>query len=261
MPSSDVELELAGLKAAGEAQGLHDGRVVALERLAEDVMRVLIAVPGERPIVFNAGQYLNIVLDDGQRRAFSFANPPHRNELIELHVRRIPGGPFTRHVFERMRLGDTVRFESPLGNFTLNEGTRPILFVAGATGFAPVKSILEDAFRRGVQRQMRLYWGVRQRRDLYLLELAQSWQREHPNFTVVPVLSDPQPADHWQGRTGFVHEAMLADFGDLTGYEVYVCGSLKMVETAVPAFLEHGLAEGACFSDAFVPSTGRLQPQ
>ena len=130
----------------------------------------------------------------------------------------------------------------------------PILFIAGATGFAPVKSILEDAFGRGVQRPMRLYWGVRQRKDLYLLELAQRWQREHANFQVVPVLSEPLPEDHWPARTGLVHEAMLADYDDLSGFEVYVCGSLKMVETAVPAFLAHGLQEEACFSDAFLPA-------
>jgi NAD(P)H-flavin reductase len=103
---------------------------------------------------------------------------------------------------------------------------------------------------------MRLYWGVRRRADLYLLELAQQWQREHPNFEVIPVLSEPQPQDQWSGRTGLVHEAMLADHRDLTGYQVYVCGSLKMVETAVPAFLAHGLGEEACFSDAFLPAAG-----
>ena len=231
---------------------------MGLEPLAGDVMRVLIALPDEGRIEFRAGQYINILLDDGERRAFSFANPPHENAQIELHVRRIPGGRFTGHVFEGMRVGDTVRFEGPLGSFTLRESTRPILFIAGATGFAPVKSIVEDAFRRGVRRPMRLYWGVRRRADLYMLEQVRAWEREHPQFTVVPVLSDPQPQDEWTGRTGLVHEAILADFGDLRDYEVYVCGSVKMVEAAVPAFLSHGLSEGACFSDAFVPSATRL---
>jgi NAD(P)H-flavin reductase len=159
-----------------------------------------------------------------------------------------------------MRLGDTVRFEGPLGSFVLQDGDRPILFVAGATGFAPVKSIIEDAFHRGIHRPMRLYWGVRRRQDLYMLDLAESWQRDHPQFTVVPVLSEPQLEDDWYGRTGLVHEAMLADAGDLTGQEVYVCGSVKMVEAAVPAFMDHGLADGACYTDAFLPSTA-LQAQ
>ncbi len=261
MPLGDVVIEVEGLAHAGSAPApVRTGRVVGMERLAEEVMRVQIELPEGQRIAFNAGQYINILLEDGERRAFSFANPPHENGAIELHVRRIPGGRFTGHVFERMQLGDTLRFEGPLGSFTLNDSVRPILFVAGATGFAPVKSIVEDAFHRGLQRPMRLYWGVRRRRDLYMLELAERWQREHGNFQVVPVLSHPEPDVHWEGRTGLVHEAMLQDFGDLTGYEVYVCGSLRMVEAAVPAFIASGLSQDACFSDAFAPSAGGSTP-
>ncbi len=257
MPLGDVAIEVEGLAhGSAGAVTVHTGRVVELEPLGQDVMRVVMVLPEGQPIPFSAGQYINILLEDGQRRAFSFANPPQDNGLVELHVRRIPGGRFTGHVFEGMHLGDTLRFEGPLGSFTLKDSTRPIVFVAGATGFAPVKSIIEDAFHRGVQRPMHLYWGVRRRRDLYMLELAERWQREHDNFHVVPVLSQPEPEDAWTGRTGLVHEAMLQDFGNLTGYEVYVCGSLRMVEVAVPAFIAQGLSEGACFSDAFLPSAG-----
>ncbi len=255
VPLGDVVIVVEGFE--GEpvaAAGHYSGKVVGMERLAQDVMRVLLALPGGQKIDFTAGQYIDIVLEDGQRRAFSFANSPQQNELIELHVRLVPGGRFTGHVFNGMKLGDTLEFEGPRGSFTLKDSTHPILFVAGATGFAPVKSILEDAFARGVPRPMRLYWGVRERKDLYLLDLAERWQREHANFSVVPVLSQPQAADGWTGRTGLVHEAMLADFADLSGHEVYVCGSVLMVETAVPAFMAHGLGEGACFSDAFLPS-------
>ena len=256
-PLSDLEIEVEWADALAARQvPQHVGRVERLERLAEDVMRVVIALPDAHPIAFTAGQYINIVLDDGQRRAFSFANPPHENTHIELHVRRIPGGRFTTHVFSDMRVGERLNFEGPLGEFSLREGPRAILFVAGATGFAPIKSIVEDAFQRGLQRPMRLYWGVRSRADLYMLELAERWQREHANFKVVPVLSHATPADAWPGRTGLVHEAMLADFPDLSQHEVYVCGSVRMVETAVPAFLASGLAQDVCFSDAFVPSGG-----
>jgi len=251
----DVELEVdvPTLGATAAARRWH-GRVHSLERLADDVMRVRIALPDGQRIAFVAGQYINIVLADGQRRAFSFANPPHDNALIELHVRRIPGGRFTTQVFTTMQVGDAIDFEGPLGRFTLRESQRPILFVAGATGFAPIKSIVEDAFRRGLTRPMQLYWGVRDAKDLYALELAERWQREHPNFSVVPVLSHAAPEDPWPGRRGFVHEAMLADHPDLTGYEVYACGSQQMVEAAVPDFMTHGLGEQFCFSDAFVPA-------
>ncbi|HRP28605.1 MAG TPA: FAD-binding oxidoreductase, partial [Burkholderiaceae bacterium] len=173
---------------------------------------------------------------------------------IELHVRRIPGGRFTGAVFTSMKVGDTLRIEGPLGHFTLSDSAHPILFVAGATGFAPIKSIVEDAFARGLTRPMWLYWGVRKQDDLYAIALAEQWQRENPCFRFVPVLSEPDPQGHWSGRTGLVHEAMLADFPDLRQHEVYVCGSVKMVEAAVPAFIEQGLGEGFCFTDAFVPS-------
>ncbi len=250
VPQDDLEIEVPMLPESTR----FEGRVVQMERLAGEVMRVLIALPENRRIEFVAGQYLNVILDDGERRAFSFANPPHDNALIELHVRHIPGGRFTGHVFDAMKVGDTLQLEGPLGHFTLRDGARPILFVAGATGFAPIKSIIEDAFDRGIERPMQLYWGVRQRDDLYLLDLAERWQREHPNFRVTPVLSESRSGDGWEGRRGLVHEAMLADHPDLTGCEVYACGSVKMVESAVPAMLAQGLSEEFCFSDAFVPS-------
>ncbi|MBK7236224.1 MAG: cytochrome b N-terminal domain-containing protein [Sterolibacteriaceae bacterium] len=253
---SDVDIEVE----TGEAQqrlplGEYVAQVDRLERLAPDLMRLTLSLPGGEAIPFKAGQYINILLDDGQRRAFSFANPPQARDHIELHVRQIPGGRFTGQVFTQMKVGDSLRFEGPLGDFTLRESASPILFVAGATGFAPIKSIVEDAFQRGVQRPMVLYWGVRQKQDLYMLDLAQRWQSEHANFRVVPVLSAALPEDAWSGRTGLVHEAMLADFADLTGFEVYVCGSVKMVEAAVPAFIAQGLGDDACFTDAFLPSS------
>ena len=252
----DVEFEVPidSLRAAAASVIRYSGRVERMERLSDTVMRLMVSLPGGQRINFVAGQYINIILDDGERRAFSFANPPHENEFIELHVRLIPGGRFTTHVFEHMQVGDMLDFEGPLGRFTLHAGTRPMLMVAGATGFAPIKSILEDAFHRGVQRPMQLYWGVSNVDDLYMLDLAEGWAREHSNFRIVPVLSDPAAADVWHGRTGLVHQAMLEDHADLRGYEAYVCGSVKMVESAVPDFLARGLAEEACYSDAFNPA-------
>ena len=250
-PLSDLEIEY-------EAQGdisiqVFESRVISMERLSEDVMRILIELPAGEKINFLGGQYINILLPDGGRRAFSFANPPHQTEHIELHVRLIPGGLYTTHVFTRMSVGDALRFEGPIGSFTLRESDRPIIFVAGATGFAPIKSIVEDAFHRGIRRPMLLYWGVRHRKDLYMMALAQHWQETHDNFKFVPVLSESGPEDQWHGRTGMVAEAILKDFPDLTGFEVYVCGSVNMVESAIPAFLAQGLSDEFCFTDAFLP--------
>ncbi len=255
VPLEDVEIEAELLGKGGRAVARsYQGRVTRMDRLTGDVMRVMVALPDGEKVDFAAGQYLNIVLEDGQRRAFSFASAPGASSEIELHVRLVPGGRFTTHVFDAMKVGDKLNFDAPLGDFTLRESERPILFVAGATGFAPVKSIVEDAFARGVKRPMRLYWGVRAQQDLYMLDLAETWQREHANFEVIAVLSDGSEGDGWAGRRGLVHEAILADFPDLSGHEVYACGSVKMVENAVPAFMAQGLGESHCFSDAFTPT-------
>ena len=257
-PISDLELEYeTGAAAAELAVKTLDVVVARMQKAAEDVMILRLNLPEGSRLDFLAGQYFNVVLEDGARRAFSFATAPGDTDEIEMHVRLIPGGRFTPRVFTQMKEGERLRIEGPFGRFELREGDRPILFVAGATGFAPVKSLLEHAFNAGLKRRMMLYWGVRRREDLYMAELPQRWAREHPNFTFVPVLSEPQPSDRWDGRTGLVHEAILQDFPDLSGCEIYACGSVRMVETARPAFVAQGLREDACFADAFFPAQSR----
>lgn len=260
----DVEFEVEGVAslAPDEVQGPRrwQAQVRQIERLTPDLIRLFATLADGRVMNYQAGQYINIILADGAKRSFSFAKAPPdpaypmpEDNTIELHVRRVEGGRFTTHVFEQMRVGDTLDFEGPIGRFTLRDSTRPILMVAGATGFAPIKSILEDAFRRGVQRPIQLYWGARTENDLYLQDQLARWQAEHHNFSYVPVLSGDED-ESWAGRRGLVHQVLLADHPDLAGYEIYACGSVRMVEAAVPDFLSHGLAEDYCFSDAFVPN-------
>jgi NAD(P)H-flavin reductase/quinol-cytochrome oxidoreductase complex cytochrome b subunit len=249
----DVEIEYLPAAAPGGIRvKTWEAVVQSLDKLSPDVMRVVLKLEGAERIAFYAGQYINVLLEDGAKRSFSFATAPQVNDRIELHLRRIPGGRFTGHVFEAMRAGERLRFEGPLGSFFLREDSdKPMIFVAGSTGFAPVKSMLEYAFQRGMRREMLLYWGVRSLKDLYLPELPRLWERSHPNFKFVPVLSDPAPEDGWKGRTGLVHQAILADFPDLAGFQVYACGSVAMVQAAHPAFRAQGLAQDDCFSDAF----------
>lgn len=253
-PLSDLEIEYEPKESPGGIPvRAHTAKVLRMERLTEDVMQIFLRPEKGEKIGFYAGQYINILLPEGDKRAFSFASAPHApGDLIELQVRWIKGGKFTTHVFTEMKEGDMVRFEGPLGAFFLREDSKkPIIFVAGATGFAPVKSMVEHAFHTGLKRQMILYWGVRGLKDLYLADLPRQWEREHPNFRFVPVLSDPRPEDNWTGRTGLVHEAILHDFPDLAGHQIYACGSVKMVEAAHPAFVAKGLSPDDCFSDAF----------
>lgn len=268
----DVEFEVEGVASLSldqaQAPQRWQGRVQRMERLGPELMRLFIALPPGKVLNYQAGQYINIILDDGSKRSFSFAKAPPDpaqpvpaadDGIIELHVRRVEGGRFTTHVFEHMRVGDTVDFEGPIGRFTLRDSERPILMIAGATGFAPIKSILEDAFRRGVRRPIQLYWGARTEEDLYLQDQLERWQAEHDNFKYVPVLSGLADEAPWKGRRGLVHQALLTDHPDLNGYEIYVCGSVRMVEAAVPDFLSHGLVEDYCFSDAFVPNSQALK--
>jgi len=249
---SDVELEYE--EAAAERDiPLHtlECTVERMQRAAEQVMIVHLRLPVGSSMPYRAGQYFNVILGDGARRAFSFTAKPNDGDIIEMHVRLIPGGRFTTQVFTQMQAGDRLRIEGPLGRFFLRDSPQPIIFVAGATGFAPVKSLLEYAFETGMQRKMYLYWGVRRPGDLYLEELPRRWSLEHSNFTYVPVVSEATVEDGWTGRTGLVHEAILQDFTDLSGFEIYTCGSAKMVDAARPAFVTQGLHEDACFSDAF----------
>ena len=256
-PLSDVELEYVPVAPLGGfAVKRHRAQIVSLDRLSADVMRVRMKLLGEDELRYYAGQYINILLpgdeNKGEKRSFSFATAPHERGPIELQIRHIPGGKFTTHVFTAMKVGDIVEFEGPLGSFFLREdSSKPMIFVAGATGFAPVKSMLEHAFHIGMKRKMILYWGVRSLKDLYLPDLPRKWAAEHANFSFVPVLSEAKPEDHWTGRTGLVHEAIIEDYPDLSAYQLYACGSAGMVEAAHPAFVEHGLSQDDCFSDAF----------
>jgi NAD(P)H-flavin reductase/ferredoxin len=256
---SDVEIELeTGAASRERDRTALPATVTRLTQAAHDVMLVELTLDQGHALAYDAGQYLNIVLDDGERRSYSFTEPSATTGRFTLHIRRVPGGRFSTQVFETMRVGDRLRVEGPFGAFVLREDVdKPLIFVAGATGFAPVKSLLEQAFRAGVTRPLYLYWGVRERRDLYMADLPERWQREHPNFTFVPVLSEAAADSGWHGRTGLVHQAILQDFPDLAGAAIYACGSLQLVRAATPAFVAQGLPEEYCYSDVLAASGGR----
>jgi CDP-4-dehydro-6-deoxyglucose reductase len=228
-------------------------RVQKLERATDDVVILHLKLPANERLQFLAGQYIEFILKDGARRSFSMANPPHDDEFLELHVRYVAGGTFTEHVFTKMKERDILRFEGPLGSFFLHASEKPIVFVASGTGFAPIKAIIQSAFKQGIERPMTLYWGGRRPQDLYLDALARQWAAERPQqLKYVPVISDATPEDQWTGRTGFVHHAVMADFPDLSGVQVYACGVPIMVESARRDFThERGLPIDEFFADSF----------
>lgn len=250
---SDLTLQVKEIGGAGDVQvRTLPCRVERVEKPAPDVAILHLKLPAQERLQFLAGQYLDILLKDGKRRSFSMANAPHRDAHIELHIRLVPDGHFTNYIFNEMRDRAILRFEAPLGSFFLREeSTKPIIFIAGGTGFAPIKSVIEHAFHIHTDREMVLYWGCRTLADLYMPALPAQWAKENPNFTFIPVLSDPKADDNWQGRTGFVHQAVLDDFESLAGYQVYACGAPPMIDVTRATFGARGLPDDEFFADSF----------
>jgi len=250
VPRSDVVI------AAREVASVADmpRRVLTLKLtgktlLAPDVMRlVLQPARGE---AFNRlpGQYLDVLLPQGRRRAFSIANAPHTGTAIELHVRHVAGGDFTQRVFSDLAVGATLRVEGPLGTFVPREDSeRPMIFVAGGTGFAPIKALIEHFLHLGTRRAIHLYWGARTPAELYLCELPRQWSA-NGLLTFMPVISDAETAA--AERTGFVHEAVLEDHADLSAFDVYMSGPPALIDAGRRSFVNAGLAEDRLYYDSF----------
>lgn len=252
-PRSDLTIEAREIGAAKDIViKTMPCRVAKMQKLAPDVMALYLKLPQSERLQFLAGQYIDILLRDGRRRGFSLANAPHDDEFLQLHIRHVPGGFFTQHVFTEMREKALLRFEGPLGTFFLREDSaRPIIFMAGGTGFAPIKGMIEHALYTGMARPMHLFWGARARVDLYQHELAQGWAQQHPLLQYTPVLSEPAVGDAWHGETGFVHAAVARTYPDLRAYELYASGPPSMIDAARMAFAQHGLAADAFYYDSF----------
>jgi CDP-4-dehydro-6-deoxyglucose reductase len=233
-------------------------RVADLERVASDVMVLKLQLPSTERFQYRAGQYVEFLLKDGKRRAYSIATPPHEEGPIELHIRHMPGGLFTDHVFGAnpnilMKVKDILRFEGPLGSFFLREASdKPMIFIASGTGFAPIKAIIEHTLHEKITRPIYLYWGGRRPSDLYEHEKCLTWAKNHPHIQYIPVISDALAEDTWQGRTGFVHQAAVDDFPDMSGYQVYACGAPVVISSAERDFTSKcQLPEDEFYADSF----------
>ena len=253
-PTTDLVIEVREVRRAGDIQIKRlPCRIEAIEKVAPDVAIVRFKLPANERLQYLAGQYVDFLLKDGKRRSFSLATPPHDDQLLELHIRHIPTGLFTDALFMQYKGREILRFEGPLGSFYLREDSdKPIVFVAGGTGFAPIKAIIEHALYHKLDREMVLYWGARALPDLYLPGLPGQWQSEHDNFKFVPVLSEPRTEDAWIGRTGFVHAAVLEDYPDLSGHQVYACGAPAMIDAARRDFTQlRALPADQFYADSF----------
>ncbi len=256
-PETDCVVEARTVPGAGEFPVLKmPTRVMTIERAAPDVAVLRLQLPANQNFQYRAGQYVEFILKDGARRSYSMANAPHAlgsPPAIELHLRHMPGGLFTDHVFGAMKEKEILRMEGPFGSFFLREESdKPIVLLASGTGFAPIKAIVEQMQAKGLTRPAVLYWGCRRKADLYRHDWCEQAAASTPNLRYVPVLSEPAPEDGWTGRTGFVHRAVMEDFPDLSGHQVYACGAPVMVDAAQRDFVAQcRLPEDEFYADSF----------
>jgi CDP-4-dehydro-6-deoxyglucose reductase len=272
VPHSDVVLESRQVTDEGAFPVKKmPVRVSLLEKKSHDVMLVRLQLPANDSFAYHAGQYVEFLLRDGARRSYSMANAPHLmaaqpqatppvGPSIELHIRHMPGGKFTDHVFGAMKDKEILRIEGPFGSFFLREDSdKPIVLLASGTGFAPVKAIIEHMQHKGITRPVTLYWGGRRPGDLYMHDWVMQKVAEMPNLKYVPVISDAAPEDAWTGRTGFVHQAVLQDLPDLSGHQVYACGAPIVVDSARSAYsAQAGLPAEEFFADSFTSEADKV---
>jgi len=228
-------------------------RVVAKTFLSSDVVSLRLKLPAAQRLRFLAGQYVDVLLAGGRRRAFSIASCPSLENEIELHVRHVEGGDFTGFVFDKLHEGDLLRLEGPLGNFFIrnDEPERPLLMVAGGTGFAPLKSMIENLLENGDRREIDLYWGARTRAGLYLDELPAGWARDYAHIRYRRAVSDPGDAPELDCFNGLVQDALLAEHPELSGFDMYMSGPPAMIDAAKASFLRHGAAADRLYYDSF----------
>lgn len=264
-PQTDVTIEARMVAGSSEYPVRKmPCRVTSITKPAPDVAVLQLQLPANDTLKYRAGQYVEFILRDGKRRSYSMANAPDApadKPGIELHIRHMPGGAFTEHVFGAMKEKDLLRMEGPFGSFFLREDThKPIVLLASGTGFAPIKALIEHMKLKGIDRKAVLYWGCRSKADLYMHEWALKAERELSHLHYVPVLSEPKPEDEWQGRTGFVHQAVMSDHADLSGWQVYACGAPVMVESAQRDFIAKcALPSEEFYADSFTSEADKHQ--
>ena len=262
-PQSDLVLESRHVTEAGALPlKKMPTRVCSMRKVSDDVMVIQLQLPANDSFVYRAGQYVEFILRDGVRRSYSMANAPHLGPGIELHIRHMPGGKFTDHVFGGMKEKDILRVEGPFGSFFLREDShKPVILLASGTGFAPIKALIEYMQYQGVEREVVLYWGARKPSDLYMQDWVQVQLTAMPTLRFVPVISDASDGDSWPGRTGFVHLAVIHDFPDMRDHQVYACGTPLMVEAARSEFVAHcSLDAEEFFADAFTSEADKVHP-
>ena len=221
--------------------------VLSIEPLNQYVLKVIL--DAKQPLTFKAGQYLQVVMSDQDKRPFSIASRPSHDTKIELHIGATPQNPYAYEVIELARRTGELKVEVGLGDAFLRNDTIPVIIIAGGTGYSYAKSILLDSLHTQPERHLHLYWGAKKQNDLYELETLTALASQYENFTFTPVIETVD--ESWEGSTGLVHEVVMADYSTLANNQVYVAGRFEMAAVIKTAFLPLGLCADALFGDAF----------
>jgi CDP-4-dehydro-6-deoxyglucose reductase, E3 len=266
---SDLTIETFEMRAAraGAAKRL-PCRIERAVPLSHDVMGLFLRLPVAEEFCFEPGQYIDILLPGGRRRSFSIASPPHDARPLELHVRRVPGGEFTDRLFHDDMHSSLLNIEGPLGKFVYRPHlgpAPPMLLIGGGTGIAPLLSILKHVIENGIERDMRLFWGVRGEQDLYARATLDALSRraassgDAASFSYAPVLSEPNAP--WRGLTGWVHEAAFVGLEDLESCEVYAAGPPAMIAALQGEYAARGASSSRLYFDSFDYAPDTLERQ
>lgn len=261
-PLGEAAVESAGTAAGRATHPLRDveATVLDVEDIARDTRRVLLGLP--EPLAFEAGQHVELVVPGtGARRQYSLANTADEDKVLELHVRRVPGGVATDGwMFGTLAVGDRVRATGPLGDFHLppapDDGGGPMVLVGGGTGLAPLVGIVRTALARHPGREVRLYHGVRGAADLYDLDRMAELADAHPGFRFVPVLSHEPAPEGTCHRTGLPTDAFVEDVAGARGWSGWLCGPPPMVDAGVKAFKRRRMAPRMIHREKFTPADG-----
>jgi CDP-4-dehydro-6-deoxyglucose reductase len=262
-PETDLTLETFEVQTADEANRKRlPCRIERAVPLSHDVMALFLRLPIAEDFSFEAGQYIDILLPGGRRRSFSIASPPHDARPLELHIRRVVGGEFTDRLFHEETRSALLTIEGPLGQFTYRDPAGlapPMVLIGGGTGLAPLLSMLRHVIEKGLQRDMRLFWGVRSERDLYAHAALEALSRRYPRLHYAPVLSEASA--EWQGLTGWVHEAAFDHIEDLAACDVYAAGPPAMIAAIQREYATRGSATDRLYYDSFDYASDTLERQ
>lgn len=248
---SDVQMEAEYLpELSGIQKKTVPGKINSVDFPVSDVAVLRLRLPPTANFNYLPGQYIDLMYN-GITRSYSIASAPAEDNMLELHIRKVENGKFSHFVFNEFKPNQLLRMQGPIGTFFVRTNEKPLIFLAGGTGFAPVKAMVESLIKQDDKREIHIYWGARTRHDIYS-NLPEQWALKYPHIKSHVVISDDE---QWKGRNGFVHQAVLNDFDKLDGFVVYACGAPAMINIARQTFIEKGLDEHSFIADAFLPAT------